>query len=84
MDETTRRFVRLLVTRLPEHADLIRAPYHDAIDVELHAATTPEKPRLAPRRPPVVPSGDMTVSDLDKQRARRALGRHGIVVRDDG
>lgn len=83
MDEATRRFVRLLVTRLPEHADLIRATYHDVIDAELDAATAPERPRLAPRRPPPSPANDAPVSELGKKRARSALARHGIYVEDD-
>lgn len=81
MDDLTRRFLRLLVVRLPDHSSVIRATLHDALDGEIDTLLAPERPRLAPRRPPVVPSNDVPVDEIAQKKADKALRRLGYEIK---
>ncbi len=77
MDDLTRRFLRLLVENYPEQEGHIRTLLLRAVESDMDETLAPKRPRLAPRRPPVVVSNDVPVDELAQHKAKKALQRLG-------
>lgn len=81
MDDLTRRFLRLLVENYPEQEGHIRALLLRAVESDMDETLAPKRPRLAPWRPPVVPSNDVPVDEIAQKKADKALKRLGYSIR---